>query len=59
MEKKIIPISPGMWAKKKEISRQAAWLMLKKHEEKGTIPEGVERVERVGNRWIVYVDGKC
>jgi hypothetical protein len=59
MEKKIIPISPTTWAGKKDITRQMACYLLRKHEVKGTIPEGVEKIERIGSRWIIYVDKQC
>lgn len=56
MEKKITPISPTKWAEKKEITRQMACYLLRKHEVKGTLPQGVERIERMGNRWIIYIN---
>jgi hypothetical protein len=57
MEKNLIPIGPAQYAKIKGITRQMACYSLRKYDEgKSDKPEGVERVEKIGSRWILYVN---
>lgn len=57
MENNLVPISPAKYGEIAGVTKATVCNWARAHTDKGEdLPEFAEKIERMGNRWIIYVN---